>query len=143
LRLAALRCRSCCSPLATIQYHSLSYRSSAAVYSLPKLCFLGPFRQPPPVLWKQSFKERAPKPELGCQSTPYRRLAALGRNSCRSLLTVKVARSAPQISLALREMAGVWKAVLAAATYILCVGGDAMAATEKDIVHPAPPKVLQ
>jgi len=56
-------------PLATIQYHSLSYRSSAAVRSLPKLCFLESFREPPPVPWKQRFKERAPQPELGCQRT--------------------------------------------------------------------------
>jgi len=49
---------------------SLSYRSSAAVRSLPKLRFLESFREPPPVAWKQSFKERAPKPELGCQRNP-------------------------------------------------------------------------
>jgi hypothetical protein len=38
-----------------------------AVRSLPKLCFVEPFREPPPVAWKQSFRDGAPKPELGCQ----------------------------------------------------------------------------
>jgi hypothetical protein len=42
-----------------------SYRSSAAVRSLPKLRFVEPFREPPPVPWKQSFRNGAPKPELG------------------------------------------------------------------------------
>jgi hypothetical protein len=49
------------------KYNSLSYLSSAAVRSLPKLCLVEPFREPPPVAWKQSFRDGAPKPELGCQ----------------------------------------------------------------------------
>jgi hypothetical protein len=40
---------------------------------------------------------------------------------------MKVARSAPRISLALRERAGVRETAMAAATYIFRVGADAMA----------------
>jgi hypothetical protein len=43
---------------------------------------------------------------------------------------VKVARSALQIPLALRERAGVRETVMAAATYIVWGGADAMAVTE-------------
>jgi hypothetical protein len=42
-------------------------------------------------------------------------------------VTVKVARSALRVSLALGEMAGVRETVMAAATYILRGGADAMA----------------
>jgi len=42
-------------------------------------------------------------------------------------VTVKVARSALQIPLALRERAGVMETVMAAATYIVRGGADAMA----------------
>jgi Flp pilus assembly protein CpaB len=53
------------------------------------------------------------------------------------MITVKVARSALQISLALRERAGVRETAMAAATHIVRGGADAMAVTKKNFVLPA------
>jgi hypothetical protein len=57
-----------------------------------------------------------------CQERGARRVELLA-----SLITVKVARSALRIPLARGEMAGVRETVMAAATYILRGGADAMA----------------
>jgi hypothetical protein len=47
------------------------------------------------------------------------------------VLTVKVAHSAVQLPLALRERAGVRETAMAAATYIVWGGADAMAVPER------------
>jgi hypothetical protein len=51
------------------------------------------------------------------------------RGICFGRVTVKVAQSALQIPLALWERAGVRETVMAAATYIVRGGADAMAVT--------------